>query len=278
MKVVLIGRSIGASLTPAMHEEEGRAQGLHYSYQLDDLATPSRAQVSLAEALVSAEQSGCRGANVTYPYKQEVLALLDEVSPDALAIGAVNTVLFKNGRRLGHNTDYIGFRAAFQAGLSDLPHDHALLVGAGGAGAAVGLAMIDAGVSHLYLHDKNSQAEQRLAERLSVQRPNAEIFSWSGQENVYGVINATPVGMAAYPGMAIDLGALPNLLWAGDIVYYPLETALLHAAKTRGLRIMNGGGMAVGQAAAAFELFSGQPANAARMAAHFRQLTQQVGF
>ena len=140
----------------------------------------------------------------------------------------------------------------------------------------IGLAMLDAGVSCLYVYDRDACVADALRARLVRLRPQAQVLVWSGATLIDGVINATPMGMASHPGQAIDLDDVPHPKWVGDIVYFPHQTPLLHAAAARGLHVMTGGGMAVGQAAAAFELFTGLPADVARMTAHFHTLTQEV--
>lgn len=276
MKAALIGNGIAASLTPALHEAEGRAHGSAYRYGRFDLAGAPEPAAALQDAMTEAKAAGYMGVNVTYPYKQQIIALLDDLSDGARDIGSVNTVVFRDGRAVGHNTDYVGFHRAFVAKIGPLQHDTALLLGAGGAGGAVGLAMLDAGVSCLYVHDHDACVAEALRARLARMRPQAEVFVWSGEIRLDGVINATPMGMASHPGQAIDLDDVPHAKWVGDIVYFPHQTPLLQSAAARGLHVMTGGGMAVGQAAAAFELFTGLPADVARMTAHFHTLTQEV--
>jgi shikimate dehydrogenase len=276
MKAALIGKGIAASLTPALHEAAGAALGIPYSYDRYDLATPEHAGWSLAKAVDAAQAAGCRGVNVTYPFKQDVMALLDEISPQAREIGAVNTVVFEGERRIGHNTDYLGFRAAFERDIKGSPRETALLLGAGGAGGAVGLALIDLGAKTLWIHDKSQVAAQKLADRLANLRPHACCAVWTSQGEVDGIINATPMGMASHPGQAILLDDVMTRHFVGDIVYFPLQTALLRDAATRGFHVMTGGGMAVGQAAEAFKLFTGKTPDHARMTQHFHAITHEV--
>ncbi|WP_334065959.1 shikimate dehydrogenase [Nereida ignava] len=276
MKAALIGKGIAASLTPTLHEAEGAALGLDYTYGRYDLATLQYAGWSLAMAVDAAQAAGCRGVNVTYPFKQDVMALLDEISPQARDIGAVNTVVFEGDRRIGHNTDYIGFSAAFEREMQGISRETVLLLGAGGAGCAVGLSMIDLGAKTLWIHDKNQDAAQDLADRLADLRPDASCAVWASQGEVDGIINATPMGMASHPGQAISLDDVTTRQFIGDIVYFPLQTALLCDAAARGLRVMTGGGMAVGQAAETFKLFTGHAPYLSRMTQHFHDMTQKV--
>jgi shikimate dehydrogenase len=276
MKAALIGKGIAASLTPALHEAEGAVLGLEYTYGRYDLATPQYAGWSLAMAVDAAQAAGCRGVNVTYPFKQDVMALLDEILPQAREIGAVNTVVFEGQKRIGHNTDYLGFRAAFERDIKGLPYETVLLLGAGGAGCAVGLALIDLGAKTLWVHDKNQKAAQDLTGRLANLRPQTCCTVWTSQCEVDGIINVTPMGMASHPGQAISLNDVTVRRWVGDIVYFPLQTALLHDATQRGLHVMTGGGMAVGQATETFKLFTGRDPYHARMTQHFHEMTHEV--
>lgn len=152
----LIGEGIGQSRTPAMHEAEARAQGLWLDYRFLDTATPALAGVALPELLDRLEAEGYAGVNVTYPFKMAVVPLLTALSPNASAVGAVNTIIFRNGQRIGHNTDLWGFAESFRRGLADAERAHVLLVGAGGAGVAVAHALADCGVGRLSIHDTDA--------------------------------------------------------------------------------------------------------------------------
>src|SRR5690348_5437140 len=139
----LIGAGIQASRSPALHEVEGRAQGLSYQYRLLDLDTLDLTAAALPELLTAARRFGCAGCNITHPCKQAVIPLLDELSVDARVIGAVNTVVFGSGGRMtGHNTDWSGFYESFKRDLSDAPRARVTQLGAGGAGAAVAHALL----------------------------------------------------------------------------------------------------------------------------------------
>jgi shikimate dehydrogenase len=256
-----------------MHEREGAEQGLAYIYKKIDLEVLGLGPEALPELLSAAERMGFSGLNVTHPCKQSVIPLLHALSPDAQALGAVNTVLLNEGRRVGHNTDWRGFAESFRRELSDAPKDRVVLFGAGGAGAAVAYALLTLDVAHVVLVDSEPGRAGRLAaslralfgaERISTSENPAEAVAGAN-----GLVNATPLGMAKYPGMVLAAEHLRPELWVADIVYFPLETELLRTARARGCRTMSGAGMAVFQAAAAFRLFSGREANADRMLRHF---------
>jgi shikimate dehydrogenase len=275
--VGLIGAGIQSSLSPAMHEREGAAQGLRYSYRLIDLDVLGLSAAALPDLLASAEREGFAGLNITFPCKQAVIEWLDELSPDARAIGAVNTVLFAGGRRIGHNTDWCGFAESFRRALPDVRRERVVLFGAGGAGAAVAHALLTLQTRELVLVDTDTRRARELSEalcgRFGMGRAIAMGDPAAAMQGADGMVNATPVGMAKFPGMPLPAELLARELWVSEIVYFPLETELLRAAKARRCRTMAGDSMAVFQAVEAFRLFSGRPADAARMLAHFAELT-----
>ena len=157
----LIGAGIQASRSPALHEAEGAAQGVRYLYKLIDLEVLGLGAEALPELLTAAERMGFAGLNITHPCKQAVLPLLHELSPDARALGAVNTVVLRDGRRIGHNTDWFGFAESFRRGLPDVARDRVVQIGAGGAGSAVAHAALTVGVRHLTDHRRRSRPVPR---------------------------------------------------------------------------------------------------------------------
>ncbi len=279
ISAALIGHGIAGSLTPAMHEAEGRAQGFAYDYARFDTGLAPFAKRPLADLLTQAEAEGRAGVNITHPFKREAVALADELSEVAAALGAINTMVFDGGRRIGHNTDHTGFATALARDLGGARFGEVLLVGTGGAGAAVALALIDHGVDRLVLRDTAPGRAEDLARRLSAVRPNAKLSAVTETDHagLDGVVNATPLGMADHPGCAVDVSCLPREAWVADVVYVPIETELIAAARVRGHRVMTGGAMAVFQAVGSFELFTGRPAEPARMAAHFETLQRPAG-
>jgi len=274
--VGLVGNGIQASRTPRLHEREGAEQGLRYVYKLIDLETLGLDVEALPEILTAAQRFGFAGVNITHPCKQAVIPLLDELSPDATALGAVNTVVLKDGRRVGHNTDWWGFAESFRRELSDVRIERAVQFGAGGAGAAVAHALLTLGAGEVTLVDTNPMRAQDLADalckRFGERRARASAAVADAMAAADGVVNTTPLGMTNYPGMAIPADLLRSDLWVADIVYFPLETELLRQARARGCRTMSGGGMAVFQAVGAFRLFTGLEADAERMLRHFSEM------
>lgn len=278
LKAGLIGAGIQASLTPAMHMREGEAQGFSYDYELFDLNQIGATAADLPRLLEEAEARGLAGLNITYPCKQSIIPHLDELSPQARDLGAVNTVVFGNGRRSGHNTDWWGFAESFRRGLPQADLSSALQLGAGGAGAATAYALLSLGLEKLLVFDREKGRATALAHTMAELFPNAAIDAADDlthvMRTVAGLVHATPTGMAKYPGLPLPADLLAPRHWVAEIVYFPLETGLLRAAKHVGCRTLDGGGMAVFQAVDAFRLFTGREPDADRMLAHFNTLAR----
>lgn len=272
----LIGAGIQASRTPALHEHEGDAQGLRYLYQLIDLDQLHLDSTALPDLLQAAERMNYTGLNITFPCKQAVIPLLDELSPEARGIGAVNTVVLKDGKRVGHNTDCLGFAEGFRRGLTDAAHERVVQMGAGGAGAAVAHALLSEGVRQLTIFDVDRERAESLANNLNqhfgASRAQAGADLPGALAQADGLVNTTPMGMAKLPGSPVPAGLLRREMWVAEIVYFPLETELLRDARNLGCRTLDGGNMAVFQAVKAFELFSGVVPDAQRMLEHFQSM------
>jgi shikimate dehydrogenase len=276
--VGLIGAGIQKSLSPALHEHEAKELGLNYLYRLIDLDALGLTPDALPDLLTAAERMGFSGLNITYPCKQLVIPLLDELSDDARALGAVNTVVLRNGRRIGHNTDWSGFAQGFRRNLQDVKRDRVVQLGAGGAGSAVAHAAMTLDVKQLTIFDTDRARAEHVADDLSSRfgagRAVAGTDLAAAMANADGLINTTPVGMAKLPGMPLPADLLSPNLWVAEIVYFPLETELLRTARALGCRTLDGGGMAVFQAAEAFRLFTGAEPDPERMVRHFASLVQ----
>jgi shikimate dehydrogenase len=275
--VGLIGAGIQASRTPALHEREGAAQGLTYIYKIIDLDALGLTAQALPDLLAAARRFGFAGLNITHPCKQSIIPLLDELCPDARVLGAVNTVVFgPDGRAVGHNTDWSGFAESFKRGLADAARNRVVQFGAGGAGAAVAQALLTLGVGELSILDTDRNRAQRLAQnlcgRFGAGRASAREDAARAVHTTDGIVNATPIGMAKYPGMPVARELLRPDLWVADIVYLPLQTELLRTARGLGCRTLSGGGMAVFQAVGAFRLFTGIEPDAERMIRHFERM------
>ncbi|WP_119354358.1 shikimate dehydrogenase [Azohydromonas sediminis] len=278
--VGLIGAGIQRSLTPAMHEEEARHHGLALHYQLIDLERTHAGVEVLPTLLAAARTMGFAGLNITYPCKQAVIPLLDDLSDEARAMGAVNTVVFRDGRAVGHNTDGSGWAWGFERALPHADLSRVVLLGAGGAGSAIAHAVLRLGAQHLSLVDHDARRAAELAASLGAVYGRERVAAadlHAAMADATGLIHATPTGMAKLPGLPLPAALLHPRLWVSEIVYFPLDTALLRAARARGCATADGGWMAVGQAVGAFRLFTGLEPDAARMDAHFRRLLQQRG-
>ena len=276
----LIGTGIGASLTPPMHEVEGARQGLRYAYKIIDLDVLGLAVADLPRLLRSAHDLGFRGLNITHPCKQAVIEHLDDLSPEASRLGAVNTVLFDGGRAIGHNTDWSGFGRNLDRGLGGVALDRVVQLGAGGAGAAVAYAVLTRGAREFTVVDPDLARATALRDKLTVLFPGADVGSATPDElprllaAADGLVHATPVGMAAHPGTAFDPALLRPDLWVAEVVYRPIETELVLRARALGAPTLTGAGMAVFQAVDAFRIFTGVEPDADRMLAHMTSLIE----
>lgn len=274
VRIGLLGRGIGGSLTPIMHETEGRRLGLAYRYDLIDFDRLGLDDADLGAVLAEVSRLGFRGVNVTYPFKQAVIAHLDTLSSEAAAIGAVNTVVLRDGRSEGHNTDCWGFAQSLRQGLGAVAVDHVVQVGAGGAGAAVAQALAELGARQIDILDVDLARAEALAAQ--VHAANGTLARGLAPDqfdmvigSAAGVVNATPVGMDKLPGLPFDPSRLRPQQWVADIIYFPRETALIREARALGCRVLPGGGMAVYQAVQAFRLFSRREPDATKMAETF---------
>jgi shikimate dehydrogenase len=270
--VGLVGRGIQSSRTPAMHEREGARIGLRYGYVLIDFDELELADEHLGKIIAEVEQLGFAGLNVTHPFKQAALAHVDELSLEAAGIGAVNTIVLRQGGRVGHNTDCWGFAESFREGLPGVSLRSVVQFGAGGAGLAVAHALLAGGVRELTICDIEVERACTLAARLRerfVAQVKPTQDAAAALASADGLVNATPVGMAKYPGLPFPAASLRRDLWVAEIVYFPPDTELLQLARRSGCRTLAGTGMAVFQAVKAFELLTGIAPDKAAMTAHF---------
>ncbi|MEV7605958.1 shikimate dehydrogenase [Paenarthrobacter sp. NPDC089322] len=276
--VGLIGEGVMPSLTPPMHEREADVQGLRLLYRPIDLLELALPATAVGDLLKAAQRMGFNGLNITHPCKQLVLEHLDEISDDADRLGAVNTVLIQGGRFIGHNTDFSGFGSAMADGLPGAKLNRVVQLGAGGAGSAVAYALLKAGVKNLDLVDMDANRATERAAELNALFPAATVTPRSTAELsrimplADGLVHCTPIGMAAHPGLPLDIDLVEPRHWVADIVYRPIETQLVREARAKGCDVLDGGRMAVGQAADAFKLFTGKDADSNRMREHFLAL------
>jgi len=279
-RVGLIGADIGPSLSPALHEREAQHLGLSYVYERLDITALGLAPEAVGGLLRVTQRLGFSGVNITHPCKQEVVGELTRLSTDAAALGAVNTVVFDHRGAVGHNTDCQGFQESFVRGLLDVPTHRVVLLGAGGAGSAVAHGLLSLGAEELMVCDTESDRAHALVQSLRDQHGPQRAATARRQDLgdelrvADGLINATPAGMRANPAPPLEPDLLHDGLWVADVVYRPLETELLAHARRLGCRTLDGGGMAVFQAALSFELFTGRRPDRERMLRHFATLAE----
>ncbi|MFI7407996.1 shikimate dehydrogenase [Streptomyces sp. NPDC049627] len=280
--VGLIGSGIGPSLSPALHEREADRQGLRYLYRLIDIDALGVPPGAVGDLVRAARDLGFDGLNITHPCKQLVLGHLDALAPQAEALGAVNTVVFEDGRAVGHNTDVTGFAASFARGLPDVPLERVVQLGAGGAGAAVAHAMLTLGAERITVVDALTDRAADLAGALNRHFGAGRAAAGTADQlgrligSADGIVHATPTGMAAHPGMPFSAELLHPGLWVAEVVYRPLETELLRTARAVGCAALDGGGMAVFQAADAFRLFTRREPDSVRMLADIAEMVGVV--
>ena len=235
----VIGWPVSHSRSPRLHNHWLAQHRIDGAY----VPLPVRPE-HLAIAVAGLRAAGFRGLNVTIPHKEAVAALCDALDPSARRAGAVNTLVFEDGRTIGSNTDGAGFVANLRAhGATIGP---ALLLGAGGAARAIGAALLDCGVPVTVAN--RSQAR---AEALAALLPGLAVIPWQERSSLDGtalLVNTTSLGMAGQPPLDLDLRSAPDGMVVADIVYAPLETALLREAKGLGLLAVGGLGMLLQQA------------------------------
>lgn len=272
----LIGSGIGASRSPALHQSEGLAQGYPTVYRLIDLDVLKLDISALPELLQSAERTGFQGLNITFPCKQAIIPYLTSLDTAAEALGAVNTLVLRDGERIGYNTDWSGYAEAFKTQMQDVSLERVVQFGAGGAGSAVAYALLTLGVKNLTLIEANASKAETLAKQFIPRFPHAIITvprdPAAAVASADGIVNCTPIGMDKYPGTPFPIAWLKPSHWVSEIIYFPLETELLHEARALGCRTIDGSGMNVYQAAEAFRIITGLTPDPKRMRGFFDAL------
>jgi shikimate dehydrogenase len=268
-RVVLLGWPVAHSVSPAMHNAAFRVLGLDWAYELRPV--PPR---GLAAAVESLRGARFGGANVTVPHKQAIIPWLDGIDDDARGIGAVNTVVPRDGRLWGYNTDAGGFLTALDAAGFRPAGRRGLLLGAGGAARAVAYALASAGCQ-VSIHNRTPQRARRLAADLADILPDALVGVLPAEMGLAGLeagdfdllVNATSLGMWPRPDASPwpEGQPIPARWMVFDLVYNPLETRLLRQARAAGAQAIDGLGMLVHQGALAFTLWTGRTAPIDRM-------------
>lgn len=270
----LIGSPIKSSASPAMHEAAAAAAGFMAFYHLIDV--PGADREGLRLMLEGVRRLGFAGVNVTFPYKEAVIPLLDDLSPAAASIGAVNTIVVSDGRLTGHNTDSTGFEHSLAEMIPDAHSRPVALIGAGGVGKAIAFALVRLGVPEIRIVERDAAKAEALQASLPA-HAQARICA-SVEEaaaGAGGVVNGTPVGMLPNRETPVPLSLLKSDMWVADAVYTPLWTPLLVGAKQRGCRVMTGRELAIFQALEAFRLFTGVNAPRESMSAAFDAVMEE---
>jgi shikimate dehydrogenase len=248
---------------PVAHSRSPRLHGFWLErHGIDGAYLPFAVEPgNLAAALRALPVLGLRGVNLTLPHKEAALGLVDRVSDEARRIGAINTVVVDaEGRLEGRNTDAYGFLAHLRASVPDWRAEAgpALLLGAGGAARAIGVALLDAGVAQLRLVNRTGARAMELAAALG---NRVSVIDWQHRhralEGAALLVNSTTLGMEGQEALDLDLAPLPDSAVVYDIVYAPLETPLLAAARARGLATVDGIGMLLHQARPGFAAWFG---------------------
>lgn len=270
----LLGAPIAHSASPAMHERAADALGVRCHYHLIEVADAGRD--ALRAILDGVRRLGFAGINVTFPYKEAVVDLLDGLSPGARAIGAVNTVVARDGQLTGYNTDTTGFARAAKELVSHSDHGPVAVIGTGGVGKAIAFALADLDVSDIRVFDTDiAKADQLVAQLQGRQAIRRTATVEAALTGAVGLVNGTPIGMLPNRETPVPDALLHAGLWVADAVYSPLWTPLLNAAKAKGAQVMTGRDLAIYQAADAFELFTGMAPSAAEMGIAFDDIMRK---
>jgi shikimate dehydrogenase len=263
--VGLIGYRLKHSISPIFQQAAFDYLGLDIRYEVWETAKDE-----LPEVVKGIRDASKLGANVTIPYKEAALPLLDDVDSDARRIGAVNTIVNRGDKLIGYNTDSSGFlKALLEDGGFSPRNKRAVLLGAGGAARAVGFALVGVGVKSLVILNRTQSRGEALAWDLKVSDTEVVALSWKDGKTLTALaecnllVNCTSVGMKDSAGEGrspIGIGLIPKRALVYDVVYNPIETPLISAAKKAGARTLGGLPMLVYQGAASFELWTGKSA------------------
>lgn len=256
--VALFGYPLKRRHSEVMHNAAFTAAGVDARYELREVDADE-----LTEQVARARAEEWMGFQITAPYKQAIMPLLDAVEPAARAIGAVNSVVLEDRRLIGFNTDVLGFLAGLRSVATDLIDQPVVVAGAGGVSHAVTYGLATSGVGRLTVVDLEEDMPKRLARRFGdLTTTEAMVFSdprLAERLNEAAVfVNATSVGMLT-PGPVINVDQLSRKAAVFDVVYIPAETELVRQARRRGIPAANGDVMLVEQAAAAWTRWTGLP-------------------
>jgi shikimate dehydrogenase len=260
VRLGLIGDNIARSQSPRLHELAGRLTGIPVAYER---LIPKDLGQDFETVFATARDAGFRGLNITYPYKERVVALVKVPDPQVAKLGAVNTVVFTPEGPRGYNTDWSGFIAGYRHAFGDRQPGPVCMVGAGGVGKAVAFGLLSLGLEDLRLVERDLPKAEALAAALKVAAPTLSVSVTGdvaeGTAGASGLINCTPVGMVGYDGTAVPRGQMAGAAWAFDAVYTPVNTRFLRDAAAEGLAVMSGYELYFYQGQHAFAIFHGRP-------------------
>ncbi|MHA6644889.1 shikimate dehydrogenase family protein [Mesorhizobium sp. A623] len=258
VRLGLIGDNIARSRSPDLHRLAGQLCGLDVSYEL---FVPRDIGGDFDAVFDACRASGLRGINVTYPYKETVVAKV-QVGERARRIGSVNTVVFDESGPVGHNTDHSGFLAAYRSAFGDMSPGRVALVGAGGVGKAVAFGLVALGAQEIAIVDRDAARARTLAEAIMA-APEGGVSATVADDvcgavrDADGIVNCTPLGMVGHAGSAIPLDLLGSQRWAFEAVYTPVDTPFKLAAEATGLKTLSGYELFFRQGVDAFRIFTG---------------------
>lgn len=259
LKLGLIGKGISRSQSARLHVLLGRMCGMDVSY--DYLDSDQIEDFDLIKQLTTCAEIGYAGVNVTHPYKTSVRKLITPRKRLPAALGAVNTVVFREDGWRGDNTDFVGFMRGYKKQFGDAKPGTVLQLGAGGVGLATAFGLRGLGADKILVHDKDITRGVELVATLTAADVQAEFVSAENLSDAVrsadGLINCTPIGMNQYPGCPFEVDLLGGQKWAFDAVYTPVETAFLRTATKSGIDVMTGFELFFFQGIEAFEVFSG---------------------
>ena len=277
LKLGLIGDNIAQSKAPLLHRLAGGQHGMHVTY---DRLVPAEIGTDFGAVFDACPGQGYRGLNITYPYKERAAARVEIDDPLVRAMGAVNTVLFEDGRAKGYNTDYTGFVEAYRSVLGARTPGVACLIGTGGVGRAMAFALVALGASEIRLVDKDRGKAEALSADLATLDQGADVRVFEdvsdAADGATGLLNGTPVGMVGYEGTPLPRAMMAGAAWAFDAIYTPLDTRFLKDAEAEGLTVISGYELFIYQGIDAWALFSGLTLDEDRLRAELAERANEV--
>ncbi|MGX1100577.1 shikimate dehydrogenase family protein [Amorphus sp. MBR-141] len=257
IRLGLIGDNIRQSRSPALHRLAGALCGFDVSHEL---LVPAEQDAGFDVLFERCRDTGFRGINVTYPYKERAFDRVTVEDPAVRRLGACNTVLFGDPPT-GENTDYTGFQSAFAAAFGRQDPGRVAMAGAGGVGKAIAFALAELGAPAIRVFDRDRAKADRLVGLFAAAAPGTAIESVGSiaeaMDGADGLVNCTPLGMTGHPGSSMPKALMRGRGWAFDAVYTPLETAFLQSAGASGLAVLSGYELFFHQGIDAFRLFTG---------------------